>query len=664
LPQQGHVQSMTRLSALVAAAVAASALACTKEGRSLVLIDVAKGTTASDEARLLVVQGDPPPLGFVDADFLGATDVALGVYLPATVTGTVNAVACGYVNQTLVASGTTQVLVTPGHQANGDTVMLATSPLSDSCPPTISPVGGADAGNTDAAAGTGGVDAGGAGTGASAGMDAGGAGVGGTGGGAAGAGGGAGTAGGGGGGGAAGTSGGHGGAGGGGGGGAGAGGTGGTTLVPTWGAAQVVSNNSALAETNPAVAVSSTGKAVAVFQFGAGISANTYDPATNSWGTTPVKIDARGQTASSPRIAVDKNDNYLVVWAQDPNQALKGVWWSSSEDGVTWSTPAAITTTAAMSPALSMNPDGVAVVGWTEATSDYWQIGASFRPAPGMAWTTPVTLKAGFGETDDRDAAVAVSGKGEAFVLWHQDDMGAADEDSIFEMHHTAAGWSVPALFETYDDGPCFAPSVSANAAGVVIATWLQVSADGSSETIRARRWAFGGDAFGAPVDVATTGVIDNFVAPALAVDPTGNAIVAWGAEIQQQFQLYAGRIDGTSALPLDIWWMEMDDAATDDPDDASQRALEPALAVDPAGNVTVVWRKAVAVNLPGMKLRFDAWSQRLPAGADTWTTAVKIETRDIGSVEWPAVAAGSDGTVVAAWNYTVETDVWAAVLR
>jgi hypothetical protein len=78
---------------------------------------------------------------------------------------------------------------------------------------------------------------------------------------------------------------------------------------------------------------------------------------------------------------------------------------------------------------------------------------------------------------------------------------------------------------------------------------------------------------------------------------------------------------------------------------------------VDPTGNVTLVWRKRVVK-------RFDLWASRFAPSGTNWSAATKIENRDIGSVEWPTVAAGSDGTAVAAWDYTVETDVWAAVFR
>jgi hypothetical protein len=423
-----------------------------------------------------------------------------------------------------------------------------------------------------------------------------------------------------------------------------------------------VSDNAALAEQFPSVAVTSKGKAVVVFERGSQIWSNLYDPATDAWGT-PVKIDDRPQTASIPHIAVDKNDNLLVVWTQDPNAALKGVWFSTSADGVTWSAPASITTTAVNSSALAMNADGVAVVAWTEAVSSNMsaQIGASFRPGPGMAWTTPVTKAAGFGESDDRAEAVAVSGKGEAFVVWEQTDMGAADQESIFEMHHTAAGWSAPKLFETFDGGPCYDPNVATNTAGTAVVTWIEVDSD--MERIRARRRAFGDVDFGMPQVFGMGGIIENLQAPALVLDEAGKATLAWANSIQSKFNVFAARSDLLGTVPPDLFNLEFDNpntAADDDPNDAYWRAPLPALAVDHAGNVTLVWRKRVDKPVK----RFDLWSMRFPAGGMNWTTAAKIETRDIGSVEWPAVAANADGMVVAAWNYTVETDVWAAVFR
>ena len=334
---------------------------------------------------------------------------------------------------------------------------------------------------------------------------------------------------------------------------------------------------------------------------------------------------------------------------------IKGIWWSSSTDGVHWSAPAAITTTAALSPSLAMNPDGVAVVAWSESTPNNEQLATSFRSAPGAAWSTPVTVAANDSEYEDHTPAVAVSGKGEAFVVWVQADMGAADEDSIWEMHHTAAGWSKARLFETYNEGACWVPSVAANAAGNVIAAWIQV---GSLETIRARRYTFGAADFDAAVDVTQGEYIDNFQGPGLVLDEAGTATVAWSFAVQQKWQTFATRAGATETWPVDAMAMETDNAAAyDDPNDATARATLPTLGIDPTGNVTLVWRKRVGK-------RFDVWARRLPKATGVWGTATLLETHDTDSAEWPTLGVGSDGTAVATWGYGTEADIWAAVFR
>jgi len=634
--------------------LAASALACSKPGSSLVLVTLSRPTDLGvTKGRVVVTSGT-----FANASegtfTTNADTLELGVYVPRTISGPVNVIACGFAGTDPVATAeSTTATVSPGKPTGPQTMALMAG-----MPDSLCASGGGAAGNgggagasgsgggTSGASGSAGVGSAGAGGSAGTGAVGGSVGTAGAGGmGAAGMG-------------AAGSQGGSGGVGG--MGVAGSGGAGGVAHVPTWGSAQAVANNAALAETFPSVAVSSKGKAVAVYKRGGQLWANTYDPAVNLWSTTPSMIDARQFDIYSPHIAVDKNDNYLVVWQQDPNQSLKGIWWSTSSDGKTWTTPAAITTTIAMGPSLAMNADGAAVVGWTEAViaDSTSQVGASLRPAPGMAWTTPnLAPEGGFGETGDYSVAVGMSGKGEAFVAWNEDDKGTADEPSIFEMHHTAAGWSTAGLFETYDARPCYLPSVATNSAGTAVITWIEVSPDASMETIRARRRAFGDNQFGSPQMFGLGVSIENLQAPALVLDEAGKATLSWANEIQGKFQVYYARSDLLGTVPADLGVIETDNAATDDdPNDVYQRAPLPALAVDPANNVTLIWRKRVGK-------RFDLWARRFTGGSN-WGTATKIETRDIGSVEWPTVAAGSDGTVVAIWNYQVETDVWATVFR
>jgi hypothetical protein len=631
---------------------------------SLVLVSLSRPAGLGVTKGRVIVNFNNNFVNGVEGTFTSDT-LKLGVYVPRSISGSVDVVACGFAgNDANSGAGPTKQTVVPGQATDVLPMPLMGGPADVGCvTATVKVVsggatgasgnGGGTAGSSGSAGVNGGAGASGsAGAGGSAGTGAVGGSVGTAGMGAAGMGGATGKAGSGGSGGSTGVA---------GMGAAGMGGAGGVAHVPTWIGAQAVANNAAAAESVPSVAVSSKGKAVAVYERSGEIWANTYDPATNLWSTTQSTIDGRSQNASGPKIAVDKNDNYLVIWQQDPNATVRGIWWSTSSDGKTWTTPASITTTIATGAALAMNADGAAVVAWTEAVNADFsgQVGASLRPAPGMAWTTPnIGPEGGLGESGDYTAAVGMSGKGEAFVAWNEDDKGTADKPSIFEMHHTAAGWSVAGLLETYDDGNCYLPSVATNSAGTVVITWIQVPGSGSAmETIPGRLWAFGGTQFGPPRMLGLANAIDVLQAPALVLDEAGKATVAYSNEIQGKNQVFYARSDLLGTVPPDLGSLETDNQATDDdPNDPYQRAPLPALAVDHSNNVTLIWRKRVGK-------RFDLWANRM-AGGPNWGVATRIETRDIGSVEWPAVAAGSDGTAVAVWNYQVEVDVWANVFR
>ena len=81
----------------------------------------------------------------------------------------------------------------------------------------------------------------------------------------------------------------------------------------------------------------------------------------------------------------------------------------------------------------------------------------------------------------------------------------------------------------------------------------------------------------------------------------------------------------------------------------------------DPAGNVTLVWRKRTTAS----GLRFDLVSKRYTAGA--WSPlaaapAVALEDNTTNGVLWPALAVGVGGTAVTTWYFGNSLDVWANV--
>jgi hypothetical protein len=632
-------------------------ISCTEKGRSLVLVDISvdPSVTTVASVRAVVAQG-AGALAQGDASWSGSP-VKMGLYLAKTVSGSVQVVACGFdAGGTGVASAPSMsVSVQPGATAGPVSFTLvagAVSPLCGSSGGTGGAVGsgGSAAGSGGAGGrpgtggstpGTGGA-AGGTGTGGAGGSATGGA-KGGNGGSATG-----GAKGGNGGSGTGGAKGGNGGSGAGGGG------------APTWATAVGFAGPGTAVQLNPAVAVDPSGGAVVVFQNGNAIYANHYDASQNSWGT-PVPLDTRG-LAYVPKVAVDKNGIYVAVWGIPNDATYSGIWESTSSDGVNWSTPpTALTTTSAFSPVLSMNANGDAVAAWTESVGGNWQVAAAIRTGGNNpSWGKPTALLASK-DNGDRNPAVAMSGTGEAFVGWEQSDGTTADVNSVWMTQYKSGVWTKPSVF---DDDAAIASTISiaANKSGSAIATYLELTPTNGLK-LWSRRYTSGAGFAGA-LAVTEANEIDESAPPALVLDDTGIATVAWNVQVGAAYQVHASRSAASDASWPAETPIETDDtAAQDDPNSQTARATFPLLGCDPAGNVTLVWRKRTAAS----GQRFDLVSRRLPVGG-TWNPVVPVETMDTLSVFFPALAVGANGTAVATWYYSTDTastaTVWANVAR
>ena len=661
MPEREDVP-MTRLATLFSVTLLVAGLSCTEKGRSIVLVDVTTMVTPLDGVHVVVAKDGSNVGEAIITTWDGTSTLKLGVRVSKDVSGTVTIHACGFNAGTAVAGNmmAASTSVAPGATTSPVEVVLAAGNLSSLCD------GGSGTGGTGGVAGTTGTggSAGAAGTGGSAGGAGSGvggsaAGMGGSVGGVGGSAGTGGVGGRGGTGGSAGTSGGAGGrggsAGGGAGGSAGAGGSGGTgggQVVGSWRGAMGVGADPLLNELLPQVAVDNNGNAVVVYEHGGEIWSNYYSVTTSAWGT-PTAIDSRpGSAARSVQIAVDKNGSWLAAWAQDPNASLRGIYTSTSTNGTTWSAVSPLTNTTAWTPALGMNADGAAVVAWTESISNKWQAAAATRQTTGSAWSTATVLRPG-DDTGDKDPVVAVSGTGEGFVLWTQDD--TAGYISVWMRQHTTSGWQAATLFEGYELQHSYSPAIAANKVGTVIGTYLQVTTN--TMQLWTRRYTPGAG-FAAPLRAAEAYEIESIAFPSVTLDETGVATVAFAASpaYKGKYQVYASRASATDTAWPSTMAMETDnDATDDDPNSIIARSPMPLVRNDAAGNVTLIWRKRAGT-------RFDLWGRRFSGGA--WGTSEKLETRDTQSLYWPALGVGANGTAVAAWYYTGEYDIWANVYR
>jgi hypothetical protein len=650
MPDRHALSSMTRFAAfvLLAAGALTSSLGCTEKGRSLVLVNLTTDGTSIDNVRVVVVQ-QGAEVGRTSTQWTGTpSPLKLGVYLSKDVSGAVDVFACGYDGTAGVAANAAarEATVEPGTATAELPIALVAGSAWSQCGANGGTGGmGGGAGTTGGAGGSAG-SIGGAGTTGGGGASGGG----GTAGGAGGRGGGGGMAG------AAGAAGsaGAGGRGGMGGGGAGGrGGTGGGQVVGMWRGALAVAADAALTENLPQVAVDSSGNAVVVYQRAGEIWSNYYSATTGSWGT-PGAVDARpGSAAQSPYVAVDRNGGWLAVWAQDPNGTLKGIYYASSTNGTSWSAVMSLTNTTSWAPALAMNADGAAIVAWSESVSNMWQAAANTRATTASAWSGAMVLRPGE-DNGDKDPVVAMSGTGEGFVLWTQDD--AADWISVWVRRHAPSGWQPAELFESYEAQSSYSPAIAANAAGAVVGSYLQVTP--TTMQLWTRRYTPGAG-FAAPLKAGEATEIESIAFPSITLDANGVATAAWASSIQGKYQVYTNRAGATDmAWPASATMIEMDNAAAqDDPNSIIARSPMPIVKNDVAGNVTLIWRKRSGT-------RFDMYARRFPAGGTMWGAQELLETRDTNSVFWPSLGVGTGGTAVAVWYYGTELDVWANVWR
>jgi len=655
---------------VIGLSLALLALACTEKGTSVVLVKLtaASGVTGVEEVMVHVVGPDGRSIHNVNGGS-PAPELKLGVILDKNVSGEAFVEACGFkTGHELIASAVrTRIKVVPGGTIGPLNVELGpdrtASPVcgaSGGGGGTSGSGGGGAGGSAGSAGGAGGVGGSVAGSGGVAGSAGGRGGTGGT----AGSGGTGGT------GGAVAGAGGRGGSSGGGTGGSSGGGTGGGTATFDWRAARVISGDS-VAETRPSVAVHFNGDAVVVMEHGGEIWFTRYSAALDMW--TPQSLLATpnvSTTFATPLVVVDGAGRYMAVWGPGTNNS--GIWLRTSDDGVNWGAITMLNTSTdyAFMPAIAVNSDGMAIVAWRERLSNNnQQLIARVRSTSG-AWT-PADLMLPADDANDRIQSVAVSGAGEAFVVWEQRD-GTIGMNTIWGRQYVfPAGWGAAVPLESYDGGRAYAPAVAANPAGNAIVTYLQRVGSSGTASLWARRYT--GAAWGTALKVAESTNIDSSQAPAVTLDNAGTATVAFGMESAGRYNVYTSRqAQSETAWPTSPMAMETDNMAADDSAGtfgATARATLPSVRNDLFGNVVLIWRKRVG---PPDPLRFDLYARRYAGGS--WGAAQLIETLDTGAtpsnpatVFNPVLGSNGAGETIATWYYggtNVSLDVYASVLR
>ena len=231
---------------------------------------------------------------------------------------------------------------------------------------------------------------------------------------------------------------------------------------------------------------------------------------------------------------------------------------------------------------------------------------------------------------------VALDASGTATVV---SDSATLAAGAIFSRHSTpGGGWDAVAQIDPNEEDAHF-PSLAVDPNGNAAVAWIQKGA--ARLSIWSNRYTTGsGWAAAVRLDTEDAGDATD---PHVAIDPDGSVVAVWHQSGGELENIWASR-----STPGDGWGTA---ELIENNDDG--HAGDPRVAVDPEGNAIAVWHQSDGA-------RANIWANRYTPG-DGWGTARRIEINDRGEARLPRLAMDLDGNAVVVWHQSDGTrfDIW-----
>lgn len=387
---------------------------------------------------------------------------------------------------------------------------------------------------------------------------------------------------------------------------------------------------------SPHVVLDSEGNATAVWDRWDGtdtVVESAYRPAGESWGA-PENLsepELEGEVvpgsndASGAKIAVDRNGNVTVLWEryagsqtilQSVDKPAGGIW-TAPEDIAEFSQGA--------------SPEPWIAVDWEGNETAVWKQGevirSSFRPFAG-SWGEPTSLSGDKSFTSE----AAMDARGDTTAVWMHFDGSHYVVESAYRPE--GGEWEAPTLVsQPGEEGGN--PHVALDANGDALVVWR--GSEGGGDFVRASYRPQGGS-WSAPVNVSTPG--EHVEALRGAVDPDGNAIVAWSGDLDKEGEF---RIAHAAFKPVGGSWEAPVALSTD-----GGNAFPSDVVFDTSGNSALIWQRwDGTTNLVQASYR--------PAGEE-WEPAVDLSEEGkqgmdaVVVLDAPGDSTAADGNATAVW--------------
>jgi hypothetical protein len=363
-------------------------------------------------------------------------------------------------------------------------------------------------------------------------------------------------------------------------------------------------------------------------------------PSNLSGAVNPVGWGAADAArAADIAVVMDSNGRSLAAWTELTNghYQLKARRMIATDTGTPLSTAG-----DAAAPQLAVDAAGNALAVWTQYSNARNTVWASHYNTALNVWDTPRMVSSASAVASAQKPDLAMDQAGNAIAVWQQGD-GRADHFDAWVTQYNAgsASWSAPAMVsDGINSAHCLSVAINANGQGQL--AWVQERGDGTSASSQpADIWvrpvstqAPWGDTTVVNASGGKANTVYVYGQIGLSVNARGDAAVLWSQRLLPSLPMV---VDAALYSPARGW----QDAASIVLN-TTEDSQAPAVALDDAGNAVAIWTQVTDYSAYGA-------SNRYVAGVG-WGTAGHFVDSKLGDTCSPSLAMDGAGNATVVW--------------
>ena len=406
---------------------------------------------------------------------------------------------------------------------------------------------------------------------------------------------------------------------------------------------RVNDDNVSTSQSSPKIGVDSNGNFVIVWRDlrngDADIFAQRYNNSGNKLGSNfRVNDDTGGDWQEDPAIGIDGSGNFVVVWKDDRTSSRGQIYaqrYNSSgiKQGNNFLVRDESGSGKQAFPAVGLDNNGNFVVVWLDYGN--YDIYAQRYNSSGIKQGSNLQVNdengsSGFGLT------IGVDGGGNFVVVWQDQRNGNWNTD-IYAQRYSSSGTKQGNNFRMNDiagNSYQYQPAIGMNASGNFVVVW-QDDRNGGNWDVYAQRFHSSGAPVGSNFRMNDDSGIDQ-IKPAMGVADSGNFVVVWQDDRHGNNDIYAQRY--RSSVTEQGSNFQVND------DSGKNRQYDPAIGIDSSGNFVVVWQD--------VRNGYDIYAQQyLKDGAKQ---GVNFRVNDDGGTNYqyaPAIGVANSGNFIIVWS-------------